>query len=129
VQEFRDKQPPHVFVLLPIQREKVKSKDLSWVRTDASGTLCCWQVVWDEGAPNFDKSQLYDIMLRDNRKGFCFPCHQGMLLPATKELQYRDSERAKTNKEHWFAISGLWIASMAFLAQVIFSVLNFIKKP
>jgi hypothetical protein len=51
-----------------------------------------------------------------------------MLIPAAKELEERQSQREKANREHRFARIGLWIAALALVAQVVLRVIDLSKS-
>jgi len=89
--------------------------------------LCCDFGVWDEGF-NFDKTKIQEILLKTDRKDFCFywTYRPGMLTPAAKILQERDAKNRETSRERKLTIVGLWIAVSALVANVLLKILKII---
>jgi len=73
---------------------------------------------------------MHETITKDERRGFCFfwEYRGGMLIPAAKELEERQSQREKANREHRFARIGLWIAALALVAQVVLRVIDLSKS-
>jgi hypothetical protein len=128
VKRYRDHDPPITISVSATERTKVTSGDFSWADR-GSPAICCSLGVWDEGVPGFERDRMQEIITKDDRKGYCFfwDYRPGMLIPAAKELEERQSEREKSNRDHRFALVGLWIAALALFAQVVLSIMDLWK--
>jgi hypothetical protein len=105
------------FVVSPNERELCRSGDYSWQMDHYS--IACEFGVWDQGV-GFGQSTKDELVVKTNRRDFCFfwQHHPGMLLPAAKVLQQRESENRKASHDRRLTILGLWIAAFALLADV-----------
>ena len=89
---FAGKDIPHPMELKKKERNLILKNDFSWKKDYCS--LGCDFSVWDEGF-NLQKN-LFDTAIRVKRDDcFFWKYKPGMLLPAAKELQKRDSENKK----------------------------------
>jgi len=90
--------------------------DFSWKKDFVS--IGCDFLVWDEG---FNlKGNIFDVTTKTKR-GNCFfwKFIPGMLQPAARELQKRDSENKKLKKSLSYTRAGLYIAAGALLIEAI----------
>lgn len=116
------------FPLTTKERGSVAADDWTFLR-DGGASLHCYRGVWDEGLPEFEKGQRFSLVTSVDRRDGCFfwPHRPGMMLPVAKELEQREADRSKTNREHRFTQVGLWIAALALLAQLVVSIIELIR--
>ena len=122
VQSYRDSQPPPISVVSEQNRAATRQGDFSWNDDNkAPVALSCYMDVWDQGVSGFPRDKRYDLIVGQNRRGFCFfrKYQPGMLLSAAKELQKREMEADRWRKERRLTVLGLWIAAVALILTVI----------
>jgi hypothetical protein len=114
-----------VSVISKKEREMLAREDRSFTKEN-SLALCCHQGVWDEGAQGFEESQMYQTIINIDRKNDCFfwPYQPGMRLPVAKELERREADRNKANREQHLTRIGLWIAAIAFFLQLVVNIIE-----
>jgi len=109
------------------QRKKCRDKDLTWHR-DMHSLMCAF-MVWDEGykAPS---NGLYGIIVETERKDACFfwPWHPGMLMPAAKELQARESALAEADRGLLLTRRSLYVAVAALVVSAGLTLLDILLK-
>ena len=130
IKSYRDSQPPHNFVATEEDRAAVRRNDFSWhADTRAALALSCSMDVWDEGVSGFPHDAKYDLLVQQERKGFCFfrKHEPGMLLSAAKELQKREMAAAESSRDRKLTFIGLWIAALALLASVVLQLVQLMK--
>ena len=132
VKSYRDTQPPFTQIVTETERASTRKGDFSWHNTSkAAVAISCHMNVWDEGADGFPHSAQFDLIVDQERKGFCFfRKHQpGMLLQAAEELQRREMAAAEARKDRRLTIVGLWIAALALLASLLLEIVKMISTP
>jgi hypothetical protein len=87
-------------------------------------SLKCTKGVWDEGVEPNLKNDRNHIINKVNRENFCFhfPVHEGMLFQAASELQQREEEYKKNNRNNKYTQIGLYIAALGLIANAIISI-------
>lgn len=98
-------------------REAAQKNDFSWVQLPTR--LACYFGVWDEGFRS-DTRNRHQIICSEDRNDFCFwwRYRPGMLLPAAKVLQERESNQREAARDRRLTIWGLWVAAIALAADV-----------
>lgn len=130
IKSYRDSHP-HVFVVTEEERVSTKAGDFSWHDTNkAPVALACAMEVWDQGVGGFSHDRRYELIVKQERKNFCFfwRYHPGMLLSAAKELQRREMAAAEAQKGQKLTIYGLWIAALALVASVVLEIVSMLTE-
>ena len=98
-------------------RKEVREDEFSWM--SGQSRLACSFGVWDE---RFDlaRKDRHKLIVQTDRRNFCFwwRYHPGMLIPAAKILQEREAKQRESNRSRRLTTWGLWIASLALLANI-----------
>ena len=129
IKDWRDTRPTTIFVVTEAERRACRNRDFSWHdEVKAPVALACYMGVWDQGVGEFDKGKRYELVVENERRGFCFFWRHrpGMLLGAAKELQEREMAADEARQDRRLILVGLWIAALALLADVV---LQLVKSP
>lgn len=123
VKEHRTTTPAGILAVDQAERTRARDGDFDWA---GPYTLCCSFGVWDEGAKSPDFSREREI-LSQNRADFCFfwKRRPGMLLPAAKILQERESIAIAARLDRRLTIIGLWIAALALTVDVTLRMIDY----
>ena len=108
---------PIVLRITEEERAKTRANDFAWLKPPY--TLSCHFTVWDEGF-DLPRDRRYKVIAETDRRRKCFfwKYNPAMLLPAAKVLQEREARDRATLRERWLTIVGLWIATIALVAQI-----------
>lgn len=118
---------PVTFEIVERDRQLCRIKDYSWQQDHTS--LKCDFGVRDEGH-NFDRVKKHETIVWTNRRGFCFfrRWHPGMLLPAARHLSELELTAGNAARDRRLTISGLWIAALALMTDVILRSLKWLRN-
>jgi hypothetical protein len=128
---YRDGSPPLVVVVNEKERASTREGEFSWHdENKAPVALACGMEVWDQGASGFPHEARYELLVKTERKNFCFfwRHHPGMLLSAARELQRREMAAAEAQKGQRLTVYGLWIAALALAASVVLEVISLLTQ-
>ena len=98
------------------ERAQARRGEYGWKK--GHHALRCDFTVWDEGY-NFDPAKQHFVIVETDRSGECFfwPHRPGMLMPAARLLQDRESEYSRASRDRKMTICGLFIAAAALAVQ------------
>lgn len=122
VSQFRDRSDtPLTNVVSEKNRELSRRDDFGWCSDHDS--LMCHFMVWDQGV-HFDLARRHEIIVETERTDSCFffPWRHGMLLPAARLLQERESANREANRDRRLTRQGLWIAAIALVVSAVLQV-------
>lgn len=93
-------------------------------------SLKCAKGVWDEGVEPTLINDRDCIINKINREDFCFhfDVHEGMLFEAASELQKRQEEYKKYNRNNLYTQIGLYIAATALIVDAIAELGKYIEN-
>ena len=117
---------PHSYEISASDRKWARDNNFVW--SPPMSKLGCSFLVWDERY-DLPREDRFEQIVLVNRRNFCFwwRYHPGMLLPAAKLLQEREAKDRTSNRDRRLTLAGLWIASLALLANVWLTVAKEIK--
>jgi len=123
VKTFRQE---HVFTLSDKDKENIRKNDFT---TFENYGLSCYMGVWAQGVDSFNIGDRFEVIANVERKNFCFfrKYTPGMLLPAAKILQERESADSAASRDRRLTIMGLWIAAVALIANLVVGISNYLK--
>lgn len=91
--------------------------------------LKCHMGVWDEGVSPDVINRINRVSILERKdKCFFFPYDPSLMFDAAKELQKREQENSQIKRSNMYTRIGLWLATIALLANAIVGIIQLTKS-